>query len=69
MCVLIGTSWENPLTWIAVQTELRRFSEAQAQRRSYSGVFPQAGTLKPFMCRDCGRIFLYGLTKEQRNEE
>jgi uncharacterized protein YbaR (Trm112 family) len=66
---LIGIGWENPLTRIALQTELTIFSEAQAQRGSYSGVFPQAGKVEPFMCRLCGRIFLYGVTMEKRIEE
>ena len=64
---LIGTGWENPLTGLAVQTELRIFSEAQAQRGSSSGVFPPAGQVQPYLCADCGRIFLYGL--ETRKEE
>ena len=66
---LIGTGWENPLTGIAVQTELRSFSEARAQRGSFSGVFPAAGDVQPFICVDCGRIFLYGAAKEKKNNE
>jgi hypothetical protein len=34
---LIGTGWENPLTGIAIQTDLRIFCEANAQRGSFSG--------------------------------
>ena len=62
---LIGTGWENPLTGIAVQTELRIFSEAQAERGSFSGVFPQAGKVEPYICNECGRIFLYGVAGEK----
>jgi hypothetical protein len=63
---LIGTGWENPLTGIAVQTELRIFSEADAQRGSFSGVFSQAGKVEPFICNDCGRIFLYGVIRGEK---
>jgi len=62
---LIGTGWENPLTGIAVQTDLRSYSEADAQRGSFSGVFPQTGQVESFMCNDCGRIFLYGVAGEK----
>jgi uncharacterized protein YbaR (Trm112 family) len=68
---LIGTGWENPLTGIAVQTELRIFSEAEAQRGSFSGVFPAAGKVESLMCTECGRIFLYGsaVTSKIKNGE
>jgi hypothetical protein len=62
---LIGTGWENPLTGIAIQTELRIFSAAQAQRGVFSRAFPAAGQVQPFMCNDCGRIFLYGVAIEK----
>jgi hypothetical protein len=62
---LIGSGWENPISGIGVQTELRSYSAAEAQRGSILGRFPQAGKVESFMCNDCGRIFLYGVAGEK----
>jgi hypothetical protein len=57
---LFGRSWENPLTKVAVETDLGFYTDAQGERGSFSGQFTPQGTLTAFRCQACGRIFLYG---------
>ena len=58
---LIGRGWENPLSKLAIDTELDYFTEAEADRNGFSGMFRPKGRVESFLCGACGRIFLYGI--------
>jgi hypothetical protein len=58
---LLGTGWENPLSQMVVQAELKFFTGANAERGPLSGVFLPVGGMESFLCRDCSRIFFYGV--------
>jgi len=57
---LFGRGWENPISGIAVDTELSFYTDEEAKRGNFAGMFKAKGSVESFVCNDCGRIFLYG---------
>ena len=63
---LIAEAWENPISGIAVQTDLQFYTGAEAERRFLTGKFVPAGLVESYLCSACGRIFLYGTPKTDK---
>ena len=40
------------------------YAVGEAQRSTWTALFPVEGMVSPYMCADCGRITLYGRKKE-----
>jgi len=60
---LIGRGWENPISGVAIDTDLQFYTESEAERSSFSGKFTPKGHVESFLCSSCGRIFLFGTVK------
>ena len=63
---LIGGSWENPISGVAVHTELKFFTDADAKRSYWSAMFTPTGEIETYICNSCSRIFLYGIPKTSK---
>ena len=61
---LIGDGWQNPLSGIAIQTELQFYAGEDTERGLLSGQFKAAGMVEAFICSDCSRIFMYGTARK-----
>lgn len=59
---LFGRSWENPLSGAAIDTDVRFYAESDAKRSVFLNMFKPKGKVESFLCKSCGRIFLYGTT-------
>jgi hypothetical protein len=57
---LYGRGWENPISGIAIETDLQFYAEAEAQRSARTGKYTPKGEVESFLCNSCGRIFLFG---------
>jgi len=60
---LIGRGWANPITGVALDTDLGYYAEGEAERSGFSAMFKPKGSVESFLCQSCGRIFLYGVEK------
>lgn len=57
---LFGRSYENPLSGLAIDADIRFYADGDAERASFSSMFEPIGEVESFICVSCGRIFLYG---------
>jgi hypothetical protein len=60
---LFGRGWQNPITGLAVDSEMGFYTDEEANRGSMTGMFKPTGSVESFLCSDCGRIFLYRTAK------
>jgi hypothetical protein len=57
---IIARGSENPISGAAIDTEVKLYAEADAQRSTWLRMFTPAGRVRALMCQSCCRIFLYG---------
>ncbi|MDR3577787.1 MAG: hypothetical protein P4L50_28305 [Anaerolineaceae bacterium] len=60
---LFGRGWENPITGLADDAEVGYYTDVDAERSTFKGMFKAKGSVESFLCNHCGRIFLYGTQK------
>jgi hypothetical protein len=61
--ILFGRGWKNPITGLAVDSEIGFYADEEAQMGDFTGMFKPTGSVESFICSNCGRIFLYGAAK------
>jgi uncharacterized OB-fold protein len=57
---LFGRGSENPFSGAAIDTELSYYTDADAQRGTWLGMFTERGRVRTTLCQSCRRLFLHG---------
>jgi hypothetical protein len=65
--VLFGRGEVHPITGSAVDAAVIHYTDANAVRGAWLGLFQISGDVKSLMCSACGRIFLYGVAKPTKD--
>ena len=60
---LFGRGWENPITGLGVDAEIAYYSDEEAERGTFTGMFKVEGNAEAYLCKQCGRILLYATEK------
>ena len=60
---LFGRSSQNPISGAAIDAAVVYYTDAEAARSTLMQMFNVEGEVRSLMCRECGRLFLYGVPK------
>jgi len=60
---LIGRGLKHPFSGAFNDALVKYYAEPTATRGVFTARFDEAGTVRASMCKECKRIFLYGVPK------
>src|SRR6476619_7439884 len=66
---LFGRSAVNPLSGAGVDAAVVYFTGADATRSIWLSMFKVEGNVRSLLCRECGRMFLYGVPMDAPSAE
>ena len=58
--LVYGRGWQNPITGMGIDAGIGFYTDIDAERGAFTGMFKPKGGVVSFICGSCRRIFFYG---------
>lgn len=57
---VVGRGWRNPISGIAIDTEVTHYVKADEKRSTFRVMFKRTRPIRSCICRGCKRVYMYG---------